>query len=232
MIFNKYFFFLIYIILLYYIIKQYPNTHEKFNIYNHHKSTNTNKHNICTGNLSDLEYLEHMIPHHKVAVDISKLLQKKTKWPIMLEMLRKIIWTQNYEIVLMNELYTKMPKNDISSQDRMNKKYISIVSDFIEPNKIGLTHTYCDPHFFDPKKHMEHLQTMNIDDNMYIKHMIPHHQVAVDMSKKLLQNSDNDFMIYLAYRIIRSQQREIIYLGDMLKSLESKYDSYLNSNLV
>ena len=34
--------------------------------------------NICTTNLTDLEYLEHMIPHHQVAVDISIMLQNKT----------------------------------------------------------------------------------------------------------------------------------------------------------
>ena len=50
---------------------------------------------------------------------------------------------------------------------------------------------------------MKHLEHMNIDDQMYIEHMIPHHQVAVDMSKKLLKNTTNDFMIYLLYRIIQ-----------------------------
>ena len=33
--------------------------------------------NICKYNLTDKEYLEHMIPHHQVAVDISIMLQKK-----------------------------------------------------------------------------------------------------------------------------------------------------------
>ena len=35
--------------------------------------------NVCVGDLSDHEYLKHMIPHHQVAVDISKMLQKKNK---------------------------------------------------------------------------------------------------------------------------------------------------------
>ena len=33
----------------------------------------------CGNNLTDKEYLIHMIPHHQVAVDISVLLQKKLK---------------------------------------------------------------------------------------------------------------------------------------------------------
>ena len=33
--------------------------------------------NICNSKLTDREFLEHMIPHHQVAIDISKILQKK-----------------------------------------------------------------------------------------------------------------------------------------------------------
>ena len=68
---------------------------------------------------------------------------------------------------------------------------------------------------------------MKIDDEMYIKHMIPHHQVAVDMSKVLLQNTRNDFMIYLAYRIIQSQQAEIILLNDLLNNKYTYQSSLL-----
>jgi len=160
--------------------------------------------------------MEHMIPHHQVAVDISKMLQKKTKWPKMQEILRKLIWVQEYEIELMNQILKE--NMSIVSLNKINTNYISMVSDFIKPNKLGLTNTYCDPNFFDPEAHMKHMEHMVLDDNMYIEHMVPHHQVAVDMSKNLLKTTKNDFMIYLCYRIIRSQQEEIILLNDLIKS--------------
>ena len=47
--------------------------------------------------------------------------------------------------------------------------------------------------------------------------MIPHHKVAVDMSKILLKNTKSDFMMHLTYRIIRRQQAEIIQLNNLLK---------------
>ena len=47
-----------------------------------------------------LEYLEHMIPHHQVAVDISYMLEKQRKDPVMQDILRKLIWLQEYEIGL------------------------------------------------------------------------------------------------------------------------------------
>jgi len=181
----------------------------------------------CQDKLTDVDYLLHMIPHHKVAVDISYLLQKTSKSDVMQDILRKLIWTQNYEITLMNDVLATFPEINVSTNDIMNRKYIDMMSDFISPNKLGLTNTYCDPHFFNPEEHMKHLEGMKLDEKMYLQHMIPHHQVAVDMSKKLLKHTTNDFMIYLAYRIIRSQQEEIIMLNDLLNEKNKFYDSSL-----
>ena len=53
--------------------------------------------NPCTDNLTDKEYLEHMIPHHQVAIDMSELLLKN-KNPSMVLLYREIIRKQGYEI--------------------------------------------------------------------------------------------------------------------------------------
>ena len=176
----------------------------------------------CSDKLSDIDYLKHMIPHHQVAVDISIELQKTSKNPKMQEILRKLIFIQKYEINLMNNALKNLPKK-ISQVG--TDKYNPLVSDLTKPNKLGLTNTYCDPHFFNPEEHMKHIKHMKLNNEMYIKHMIPHHQVAIDMSKKLLKNTKNDFMIYLAYRIINSQQEEIILLNDLLNSKNKFYKS-------
>ena len=188
---------------------------------------NYNEDNVCRGMLTDEQYLNHMIAHHQVAVDISIMLQKNTKSPVMQEIIRKLIWMQNYEINLMKIALRNLPSNDMSIETGMNKKYIPTISDYMEPNKLGLTKTYCDPYFFNPEEHMKHMRHMKLDDEMYIKHMIPHHQVAVDMSKVLLKNTTNDFMIHLAYRIIRSQQGEVIILDNLNKMSKYKHSSEL-----
>lgn len=199
--------------------------HHQDQHHKNHSSLNDTK-NICTGYLTDKEYLEHMIPHHQVAVDISVELQKKTTWPKMQEILRKLIWTQKYEITLMHELNNSINyEQGMSRKKGMDKKYKSTTGDFVKPNTLGLTHTYCDPHFFDPEKHMEHIKKMKLTDEMYIHHMIPHHQVAVDMSKVLLTNTNNDYMIYLANRIIKSQQEEIVLLNELLDEKNYKASS-------
>ena len=186
--------------------------------------------NICSDNLTDKEYLEHMIPHHQVAVDISIMLQKQSKSVKMQDILRKLIWIQNYEITMMKDMLNTLPDNLSSGIN--NTSYIKTVSDFIEPNKLGLTNTYCDPHFFDPEKHMKHMHHMKLDDIVYIEHMIPHHQVDVDMSKILIKNTKNDMMLFLAYRIIKSQQDEIIMLDDYLESLKTNKDFVYQSELL
>lgn len=180
----------------------------------------------CSNKLSDIEYLYHMIPHHQVAVDISLLLQKQTKNPVMQGILRNLIWIQQYEIDQMKYMLNGLPTK-ISAYMKMNKKYISTIADCTPPNTLCISNTYCDPHFFNPEEHMKHLKHMKLTDISYIEHMIPHHQVAVDMSKKLLKNTKNDFMIYLAYRIIRSQENEIILLSNLLEKGNIIYKSNL-----
>tara|TARA_B100001093_G_scaffold486611_1_gene522098 strand:+ start:185 stop:790 length:606 start_codon:yes stop_codon:yes gene_type:complete len=189
-----------------------------FKLFESFKNDNLN-HNqkelkICRSRLTDQQYLKHMIPHHQVAIDISRMLQKKSQSPVMQEILRKLIWTQEYEIGMMK---MQLPE-DISTTDCKTNDYKPSVADFTQPNKLKLTTTYCDPNFFSPKAHMQHLHHMDLNDKMYIQHMIPHHQVAVDMSKVLLKYTQSDFMIYLANRIIQSQQAEIILLSNLLQN--------------
>tara|TARA_A100001015_G_C14923576_1_gene685314 strand:+ start:438 stop:1070 length:633 start_codon:yes stop_codon:yes gene_type:complete len=194
----------------------------------HNKSSHqNNKTNICRGYLTDNEYLEHMIPHHQVAVDISLMHIKNSKSPFIQQMLRKLIWTQQAEISLMKEVLKNKTKKS-SDNIKMDSYYQKTTIDYINPNSPGLSKTYCDPNFFNPKQHMKHIKHMKLDDKMYIEHMIPHHIVAIDMSKVLIQNTTNDFMIYLAYRIIRSQQEEIVILNDYLHSSYKHSSELLN----
>jgi uncharacterized protein (DUF305 family) len=171
----------------------------------------------CGDKLTDSVFLRHMIGHHQVAVEISVMLQDKTENPIMQNILRKLLWTQRYEIEMMRVMLEQLPM-DVSDEDTktIDRNYTLTQGDFTRPNVVGISDTFCDPMFFDPEAHQ--LREIDVNDNMYIHHMIPHHQVAVDMSKKLLRHTNNNFMSYLAYRIIRSQQAEIALLSSLQSS--------------
>ena len=181
----------------------------------------------CRTVLSDEEFLKHMIPHHQMAIDISIEHIKNTKCDIIMKILRELIWTQKYEVIIMlAEL--KHKTYNISVIDS-NQHFIPTISSDMYPNVLGLTNAYCDPAFFTShqnnneynqhNQHQLHNQEHKIvTDKQYILHMIPHHQVAVDMCKMLLKNTKSDFLIFLAYRMIRTQEAEIILLNDLLQS--------------
>lgn len=183
--------------------------------------------NPCDRYLSDRDYLLHMIPHHQVAVDISKELQQKSSNPVMHEILRQLIWTQNREIMMMKDILHRLPSNISDNKIKMNQNYINTILDFTKTASDPTAE--CNPEFFDPELHKKHMSHMSLDEKMYLEHMIPHHQVAIDMSKTLLKHTNNDFMIAFAYRIIRSQQNEINYMTQLLERL--KWWSW-NSDLI
>ena len=197
------------------------NFYEKFN--------NVNLDYPCRVYLSDEDFLKHMIPHHQMAIDISIEHIQNTKIDIIMKILRELIWTQKYEVVMM--LAELRHKTVNMSEIENNQPFIETISSNMYPNVLGLTDAYCDPAFFTYKKNQHNQQNHNhnhnqnhnqkhniITDKQYILHMIPHHQVAIDMCKILLKNTKSDFLIYLAYRMIRAQEAEIILLNDLLKS--------------
>ena len=177
--------------------------------------------NPCNQKLTDDEYINHMIQHHEVAVYMSENQLHNTNNPIILDILRNLIRLQNYEIDIMKDTKIVDKSNNILNDEmsnkniKMNKLYRYTEGDFAKPNIPHLSNTYCDPSFF----YMSHDKKLHsMTDAMYIEHMIPHHQVAVDMSKKILQTTNNDFIIDLAYKIIHNQQLEITKLYYLSKS--------------
>jgi uncharacterized protein (DUF305 family) len=183
------------------------------NFYELFDNDNVNINYPCRTVLSDEEFLKHMIPHHQMAIDISIQHIKNTKNDIILKVLRELIWTQQYEIILM--LAELKHKTEKISEIYSNKPFIQTISSNMYPNVLGLTKTYCDPAFFNSNQHKNHNV---VTDKDYILHMIPHHQVAIDMCKMLLKTTKSDILIYLCYRLIRAQEAEIILLNDLLKS--------------
>lgn len=161
-----------------------------------------------------------MIPHHQVAIDVSLEHAKHTTNDTLATVMRALIWTQTYEVDLMKHMLRKPFANNMSVMaPASQRKFIKATFSCVPPNTIGLSTTVCDPHFFDPVAHASHMNHMGkMTDEMYIDHMIPHHQVAVDMSKVLLQNTNNDVMSHLAYRIIRAQEAEIKLLHDLRRA--------------
>lgn len=55
-----------------------------------------------------------------------------------------------------------------------------------------------------------------IDDRQFLEGMIPHHSMAILMSKRILKKTNNNKIKKLASDIINSQQKEIKIMNDIL----------------
>ena len=86
--------------------------------HNHSQHISIEGSNPCTDKLTDIEYLEHMIPHHQVAIDMSNMLIPHTQNPIMLHLCRDITRKQSYEIWEMT-----MMKSNISDTIASNSPW-------------------------------------------------------------------------------------------------------------
>lgn len=183
----------------------------------HHQSSQ-NTSNPCTDTLTDIDYLDHMIPHHQVAIDMSHALQAThITSPTILHLCRNIIRKQDYEIwemtMMKQQLSTSVFHHVKGVTDKATTK-MEVYNPYI-----GKAH--CNPLFFDPEAHHKHMQHQTITIQSYLKHMIPHHQVAVDMSKRLLLHTNHSYLMDFCRKLIIDQQYEIATMKDLLR------DSYL-----
>ena len=189
------------------------NKHHK-----HHQKKNNKTTNPCTDKLSDLEYLEHMIPHHQVAIDMSNLLIPHTENPTILHLCRDIIRKQGYEIWEMGMMKDNIP-NTIFSDDVSNVENKLTKLDIYEPVMSKSKDGSCDPLFFKPDDHSAHMEHMEINDKSYLEHMIPHHQVAIDMSYRLLLHTNNSYLLDFCKKLIIDQQGEIYLMNNLLQNI-------------
>ncbi len=183
--------------------------------------------NPCIDHLTDVEYLEHMIPHHQVAIDMSYSLIPTTKNPIILHLCRDIIRKQEYEIwemeMMKKSISDTIFSNSPSSVDQIPTK-LEVYSPTMSKSKDG----DCNPLFFKPDEHSKHMEGMEITDKSYLEHMIPHHQVAVDMSKRLLLHTNHSYLLDFCRKLILDQQGEIYYMNHLLKNTYNYESKLLN----
>jgi len=74
------------------------------------------------------------------------------------------------------------------------------------------------------------MATMNITDTSYLEHMIPHHQVAVDMSKRLLLHTNHSYLLDFCRKLIIDQQGEIYTMNNLLKNKYNYKSELLSSD--
>jgi len=173
--------------------------------------------NPCTDLLTDLEYIDHMIPHHQVAIDMSEMLIPYTNDPLILNLCRNIIQKQKYEIWEMTHMKRQL-KDRLFTNAKGSIDLLESKLDKYEPILSKSKDGDCNPLFFKPNDHASHMKGMKITTKSYLEHMIPHHQVAIEMSERLLMYTNNSYLMDFCRKLVIDQQGEIYLMNNMLNN--------------
>ncbi len=193
------------------------------------EANSNSKGDPCKDMLTDIDYLKHMIPHHQVAVDMSVLLIPHTQNPTMLHLCRNIIRKQKYEIWEMKMILKRISDSIFSKKKGGPSKEKTKLEKYY-PKKSQDNEGICNPLFFKPNDHMQHMKHMKITDKSYLEHMIPHHQVAIDMSKRLLLHTNHSYLMEFCRKLIIDQEGEIFYMNNLLQSNYTHKSELLNNS--
>ncbi len=182
--------------------------------------------NPCGRYITDLEFLKHMIPHHQVAVERSKEVLKYTTDANIAFLARNIMFKQSDEILFMENLLLSSIPN-LSSKDKRKVEIIPNQFTVWYPKKSRADDYQCGLHHFSTKVHEHHRKPGEIlTDEAYLKHMIHHHDVAIEMANRVIRYSKNPGVVSFAYEIIKGQRYEIWLMKSYLKCSQQQCSPY------
>ncbi|MEI0558461.1 DUF305 domain-containing protein [Brachyspira intermedia] len=151
----------------------------------------------------DADFLFNMIPHHKGAILSSQKLLETTKNEKLIELANNIITEQNKEVTEFDAL--------IKELNAKNTDYSTIdTGDIGNEMQLIMDKMMAD---------MSSIEITGNNDIDFLKGMIPHHQAAIDVSKKILEYTKDDKIKEIANRIIKAQEKEIEDMNNMINSM-------------
>lgn len=155
-----------------------------------------------TGNAT-IDFLNGMIPHHQSAVEMSESYLKYGAENAELKQIAEtIIETQTNEIEQMKLMIQTLEQNK-EKEEENEAAYLK------EYEEMLLQHS-----------HMNHIvQAPKSVDEAFAQGMIMHHQMASDMSKSILNYSNEEEVKTFAQTIIDVQEKEIKQMQDILNNL-------------
>jgi len=164
-------------------------------------------------NMTDEQFIGHMVPHHEQAIVMAQIAQEKAEHPEVKQLAGNIISTQNSEISKMREWYKNWYGKDVpvnSSMINMSTENCNISHDM--GNNRMMNHTG------EAMKNMTDLNSLknaNPFDKAFLEQMIAHHEMAVMMAQGVL-NSERPEIRELANSIIKAQTAEIELMKEWL----------------
>jgi uncharacterized protein (DUF305 family) len=143
------------------------------------------------GNPIEQAFLQTMVPHHESAIEMARLAQERAKTAEIKAMAEAIIGAQSKEIAQMQGIHRRLFEADLQP-------------DAMGHDKLGLTMDEAGMHM-----DMGGLKTADPFDKAFIDMMVPHHQGAIRMARKLLAATKDAELTKLGQDIIAAQSAEI-----------------------
>lgn len=190
--------------------------------------------------LSDRAYLESMIPHHQVAINVSKKIMRHTVDPNILYFARHFAYTYENEILLMEGLLLSgIPSS--ASQDAYKVQVLRTEFAEFNPETTKADSYQCNFYNFSPNAAVDSTSNIggagnninnakggrplvgtilhkNNDRVMseceYINFMINHLNIELVMSNKIVRQSRNTGLVSFAYDNIRNRKYDIWRLNN------------------
>ena len=165
-----------------------------------HSGTQKGQDMKMTGAPYDLHFIDMMIEHHRMGIDMAKLAQNKASHTDLKALAAKMAEDQQKDTDQLNkwrdEWYAGKPKSD-----HMNMPGMSTSDHAKMPGMSGMKMQEMD---------MGKLEAAsgNEFDLMFIDMIVPHHQMAIDMSKETLKKAQHAQLKIFARTTIDKQQKE------------------------
>jgi uncharacterized protein (DUF305 family) len=154
----------------------------------------------ATANAVDHAFVQQMIPHHKMAVQMARTAQAQAQHPAVKTLAASIITSQTHEIKQMTAIAHTLgvTPDQMPAGGSMGAHMGS------DDHTLGLTFAQSGM-----SMNMSTLSGSKPFDRMFIDMMIPHHQGAIRMARVELANGTNPQLRSIATGIIAAQTKEI-----------------------
>jgi uncharacterized protein (DUF305 family) len=139
------------------------------------------------GNTADAAFVADMIEHHQGAIEMARIAQRRGERDEIRELADEIIRAQEAEISTMRAIADELPEAPEGDGDHPG----------MDPSEMGMD--------MDPAT----LEDADPFDRAFIDMMIPHHEGAVTMSRRLLAEGEHPRLRRMAEQIITDQNNEI-----------------------
>ncbi len=155
----------------------------------------------------DLQFIDGMTMHHEGAIMSSKHMISDSERPELRELARNIGESQSSQVDQMQEWRDEWYPDAEQTSGMPAGMMDEMMGDGMMEGMMGGS--------------MQEMMGGDAADEMFLRMMIPHHQMAVEMSEKALDEAEHPELENLARKIIAEQKAEIELMKGYLEEIEA-----------